>query len=91
MALLDEFINHNFSAAQPSTITFNRTDNNGLMWPLPDWDDSGNLLMHSTHCVKKVRDYDQNDLTEINFMHGNHCAEIVRLVVSFFDTVQDYG
>jgi len=76
---------------QPSTITFNRSETNGLMWPLPDWGDAGILLMHSTHCVRMVYNYDVNDLSEINFMHGNHCAEVVKHYISFFSHWRDYS
>lgn len=76
---------------QTDPLVFNRTDTNGLMWPLPDWDDAGVLIMHSTHCVRMVRDYNMNDFTEINFMHGNHCAEVVKQYIGFFTRFNSYS
>jgi hypothetical protein len=72
-------------------IVFNRTDRNGLMWPLPNWNDASILLIHAIHCVRKVQSYDVEDFSEMNLMHGNHCAEITKQYISFFNNMQTYS
>jgi len=73
-----------------SVIKFNRTDRDGLSWPLPNFNETGAILMHGHHCTLMVRDYEASDFTDMNLMHGKHCTRIIEQYVAFLQSTPDF-
>jgi len=77
--------NENYTVTADN-VTFARQEN-GLPWPLVDFDNPGMLMLHGMHCYDVVTsDKETNEEeAEMRILHKQHCGSLIHDSLKYFE------